>query len=268
MAELADSVNPEIALAYRRGLVLTGDREGAAAVLRGVLIRHDDIAGVGESLLARSAVQEARAWPSRGSSGSVGRAAGAAPGLSGPGLQLWQAVEQLPGQQREAWAFLELEGLSDIESARAMDCSRTALRDVHLAGARAALGGLLGGSYDAGLESVRSWLGGQDASGALAGIRSELRAAARKRRMWRAVMFAVFAACCAMLWWVLLDLQEANRQEVAREKLLRELEDQYSLPLRKPEESEGIDLDPEQYPIHGPAPRPREPDADDPATER
>jgi len=255
-----DSVSPEIALAYRRGLVLTGDPEGAAAVLRGVLIRHDDINSVSESLLARSAVQEARAWLS--SAGGSGRATGKAPGLSAGGLQLWQAVAQLPGQQREAWTFLELEGLSDIEGARAMDCSRTALREVHLSGARSALGGLLGGSYSAGVDSVRSWLGGQDATAALEGISSELRAAARKRRAWRAVMFAVFLGCCAIMWWVLLDLQEANRQEVAREKLLRELEDQYSLPLRKTEESEQVEPDPEQYPVHGPAPRPREPAAE------
>lgn len=222
--------------AYRRGLALTGDTAGARHVLRTLLARYDDILRVGESALARSAVQESRAWPlARESARAVASALWDPP--AGPAHQLFRAVQTLPSQQREAWVLTNIDQLGDVDAARAMDCSRTALREVHLAGADSALKPLLGPAYDTATRTLRDALSKVDPGAAVADVRGELRGLVLRKRLLRFLMFLIFAAACATLWWVMSDLHHANEREIEKRRLYEADQQKFSLPMSPDEKS-------------------------------
>jgi hypothetical protein len=62
-------------------------------------------------------------------------------------------------------------------------------------------------------------------------------------------MFLLFIACCATMWWVMLDLHKANEEEVRRRHIEEALQQKYSLPKTDD------DLSPDSLPA-APPPRP------------
>jgi hypothetical protein len=222
---------------FQRGLLLTGEWGGAMRVARSILARYDNPLRVGESALARGIVQESRAWARTHERDAPPAAPTWQPPAGAPG-QLFHALASLPSQQREAWTLIRVEQLGEIDAARAMDCSKTALREVHLAGADATLRPLLGDAYDAAITALRESVRGIDPTAPLADVRRQLRTVVLRKRLLRLLMFLLFAAACATLWWVMTDLHRANDREVERRRLLYEAEQQrYSVPMSPEEKS-------------------------------
>lgn len=227
LAELERSI-------YQRGLILTGEPAGAGHITGALLARYDNLLRVGESALARSIVQESRAWPRERERAKELPAFAWSPPHGAPG-QLFQAVRALPSQQREAWTLMRLEELGEVDAARAMDCSRTALREVHLAGAENSLRPLLGSSYESALVDLRASLRAVDPASPLADLRKQLRVVVLRKRMVRLLMFVAFAAVCGILWWVMTDLHKANDREIEQRRLYEAEQQKFSLPM-SPEE--------------------------------
>lgn len=228
LAELEQSV-------FQRGLILTGDASGAAHVTRAILARYDDLRRVGESALLRAIVQDARAWPREFDPATPSAVSPWEPPTA-PERQLFHAVAALPVQQREAWTLTRLEQLGDVEASRAMDCSRTALREVHLAGADHALRPLLGDAYEPAIEALRKSLAAVNPADALSDVRVRLRAVVLRKRLVRLLMFLLFLAACATLWWVMTDLHHANEREVEQRRLYEAEQEKFSVPMT-PEEN-------------------------------
>lgn len=217
--------------AARIGLQLTGSHDGAREVVAGVLRRFDRPAGAGETALHRTIVQESRAF--RESAEPDAELSKVSPRVE----QLWYTLRGLTGQQREAWMMLVINQMSDVDAARAMDCSRTALRQVHMSSAESALKPLLGEHYDSTVVELRSALSEADVSQDIDLAATEVRRVLVRRRVLHALGLLGFFACCLLLWWVMSDLHHANEREVQQRKLREQLEDQFSNPKRDDEQS-------------------------------
>lgn len=220
---------------YRRGLILTGESAGADHVAEAVLARYDNLHRVGESALLRAIVQEARAWSTMEESSDPSSSPPWTP-PTGPPAQLFAALKGLTGQQREAWTLSQLEQLGEVDVARAMDCSRTAMREVHLVAADGVLRPLLGASYEPALASLRAALRSIDPATRLDDVRQRLRKVVIRKRLVRLLMFLVFAIVCATMWWVMTDLHRANDREIELRRAYEAEQQKFSLPM-SPEET-------------------------------
>lgn len=114
---------------YRLATLLTGNATAATRVIRDVLDAQPDLHRLDSAHLDRLTVLRSREVD---------------PGvLRGRGVPAAGAVAGLRPQEREAWVFAKVYGLSLRDTACAMDCSLTALRR-HLELAEAALARVLG----------------------------------------------------------------------------------------------------------------------------
>jgi hypothetical protein len=130
--------------------------------------------------------------------------------LENPAAELWSAVRDLAEQPREAWVFRTLEGLEPIRAARAMDCSRTAMEEVHLVGATRVLEARLGESLAPATASLTQTLPALESTGALRAAldhAGDARANTLKRRRRNSVaLLAVLLVCFALMVYVLISL--------------------------------------------------------------
>ena len=200
--------------AARLAILLTDDRELAAAALADVVRTHTDLERVGETMVERSIVQACRArGRARGGASPVDAAA------RGDGLRLWQAARALDSQEWEAWVLREVEGEDEIRVARAMDSSKNAIAEVHLGPAvkRLRAGFDTPEGYDAALAALRTSLDAIDPMPVLERAREARDAAVRRRRVITAIQLALLIACFAALIYVLIDLLGWDEREAARE---------------------------------------------------
>ncbi|HYE02821.1 MAG TPA: hypothetical protein VD963_06265 [Phycisphaerales bacterium] len=166
----ADAVVPRERRLWRLALILTrGDHPLAAELALRAAARIRPGA-VDLARLDRAVIQACRELPRAGPARPRGAAADAAPLLVRAGA--------LPRQAFEAWALRRVEELDERHAARAMDCSRTALR-LHLARAETLLGAEGTAPTEAELAALRAWLDRQDPTIHLSGRRADL---ARRRR--------------------------------------------------------------------------------------
>ncbi len=122
---------------YRLALLLTGDRDGAVAVIDEVLRSRADLSALDSAHLDRLTVLRSREMrpDRRGAVGAMVQDGVAAPVAA--------ALDALAVQQREAWALHRVYCVPIRETSRAMDCSTAAVQR-HLDAAEAAMVARLG----------------------------------------------------------------------------------------------------------------------------
>ena len=221
---------------WRLAALLTDDVTKADDVLAQVLRTRPDIERVQDSRIDRMTVQAARRThesnpgDGHGPDGVCARAT-----ITGPVAELWSLSRtELAPQGREAWLFRDVEQMSDIPAARAMDCSRTALEEVHRTPAERLLrektDSSIEGGYDAALASLRAGLDALDPSEGIARVAHVRAAALRRRRIWTAVAFAGLLAFFGVMIFVLIDLLGWNE----RNEALKRTFERYSNPAPAP----------------------------------
>lgn len=200
---------------WRVGLLLTDDASAADEILVRVVGVQPELQKMGDSRLDRMVVQA-----SRGAYEGGGRSLPDVVELDEPTRMLWSAVRDLGTQAREAWVFRELEGMESVRAAQAMDCSRHALEEVHLATARKTLEARLGEEQVA--EATRrlaASLEGLDATEALERAAARRLQVYRRRRRNSAVLFVILLICFGLMIYVLIDLLGWQRNEADKAKL-------------------------------------------------
>jgi len=220
---------------WRRAALLTGDLGRAERVLVEVLRVQDNPLKLGRARRDRLIVQRAREV---GAQGDLERPVLAGDGLSAEARQLLEAARALPKQSYEAWLLLEVEELEEIDGARAMDCSRTAMNRYRDA-ALDALRPLLGDGYDDALASLRRSAETLDPAPSLERIGGALERIRRRRRLVSLAQVLLLAACLALLSWVGWDLIRSSDREKERSVI----GDAYSSPM--PEEGGESEVHPE-----------------------
>lgn len=197
---------------WRRAALLTGDRERAERVLVEVLRVQENPLKLGRARRDRLIVQRAREVGARG---ELERPILAGDGLSAEARQLLEAARALPQQSYEAWLLLEVEGLEEIDGARAMDCSRTAMNRFRSA-ALDALRPLLGERYDDALASLRRSAETLDPAPSLERIAGALQRIRRRRRLVSLAQVLLLLVCMAVITWVGWDLIRSSDREKER----------------------------------------------------
>ncbi|GAB4515710.1 MAG: hypothetical protein Tsb0013_20270 [Phycisphaerales bacterium] len=195
--------------AYRVALLLTGARGEALRILEGIARSIPSPETASDARFDRAVIQASRPTyegTARRDTGELAQQLG----FSEPAAGLWSRAHALPAQEREAWILREVEGMDSVRAARAMDCSRNALEDIHLPGAMRAL--QREGYADALGEIVRA-LDTLDTDGALAHIQGVLRAHARRSRLVTLVSVVILLVCFGAMLFVLFDLLAWDERE-------------------------------------------------------
>ena len=207
--------------AARLALLLTDDAARSGAALSAVFRAHPDLSRVGETMLERTVVQACRSQ-GRGSGGI------APPGMDDRAAALLAAARSLEHQPWEAWVLREVEGQDEILTARAMDCSKTAIEQVHLAPAVAQVRARIApASYEDALVALRASLERVDIGPVLAMGHEARERALRRSRMVSALQLLVLAACFGLMTFVLFDLLRAAEEE----RMGPGIEERYSNPM-------------------------------------
>ncbi len=163
---------------YRLATLLTGNPVAAAQVISAVLDAQPDLSRLDSVHLDRLTVLRSREIDPGLLVGRGVPAAGAA------------ALAALRPQQREAWVFVRIYGLTPRDAARAMDCSLTAMQR-HLAQADAAVAGAVpADGTGAAASALREYTLGLD-------VPAFHRAARRRREAQRRVLALLGAASLA-----------------------------------------------------------------------
>ena len=194
---------------WRVALLLTDDVHAAEEILVRVVGVQPELQKIGDTRLDRMVVQASREMTPDADRVPLDQAVE----IDEPTRTLWHAVRDLGPQAREAWVFRQLEGMDPIRTAQALDCSRNALEEVHLAGARRVLEARLGESEA--VEATRrlaAALEGLDASEALARAAARRSEVMRRRRWVSATLLVVLLICFGLMVFVLVDLLDWQRE--------------------------------------------------------
>src|SRR5262245_21467690 len=114
---------------WRLAYLLTGDRDGAAALVDRILGAQGHREGLGPARLDRLVIQQAREMIGVG----VHYPGGAQEQEKDLAMRALKASHTLAAQPREAWVLARVDMVDELWMSRAMDCSRTAAR-THLHG--------------------------------------------------------------------------------------------------------------------------------------
>jgi hypothetical protein len=155
---------------WRLGYLLTGDAAGAAALVDRVVRTRPDVVEMEPAKLDRLVIQHAREVPGKREAPREGGAAAAE--ALGP-------VLGLTGQAREAWVLTHIDLLDDLHVSRAMDCSKTAVRN-HLAAAEERMKAVLMERLGPATTQLRQFADGLDPGAIIAAHRAQRRAEAQK----------------------------------------------------------------------------------------
>ena len=171
--------------AWRLALLLTGD-SAAAAMIALDAGRHKDLASLPADRLDRLVIQHARVmatgtrgpWPAS---------------LPTPDPQIARALAflgSLPTQPRDAFILQRIDGLNDLHTARAMDCSKTALAN-HLAAANEAFVTEFGDETQSHIRSMRTYADSLNPDPAISATRERQRRQRKQRRVLIAILVSV-----------------------------------------------------------------------------
>lgn len=217
---------------WRRAALLTGDRERAERVLVEVLRASENPLKLARARRDRLIVQRARETGARhGPEAPIL----AGDGLSAEARQLLEAARALPQQSYEAWLLLDVEGLEEIEGARAMDCSRTAMNRYRDAAVEA-LRPLLGDRYDEALTALRRSAEALDPAPSLERIGAALQRIRRRRRLVSLAQVLILLLCMGVVAWVGWDLIKASDREKDRSII----GDTFSSPIPDEDAPDGV----------------------------
>lgn len=180
---------------WRLSHLLTGDPRAASALVDRVLRASADAASLEPSRLDRLIIQQAREMP-----GGHGRV-GSAPAIADPeAARALEAAMSLPRQAHEAWVLARIDELDELHIARAMDCSKTALRH-HLAAADEQMRAKLGDRAALAIAALKAHADQLDPTPILAQHREEQRRLRARRTLiiGGAVAIAALAGLLALL---------------------------------------------------------------------
>lgn len=190
----------------RLALLLTAEPSRAADALAIILSTNPDILRIGESRIDRMIIQHARGELAPKTASVTDIPLQTVVSLSEPARRLWNASRTLDTQPREAWILRDLEEMDEIPTARAMDCSRTAIESVHRPAALNTLRQALPEDYDTALDDLRAALERLDPDPMLVRARAARDRTLRRRRITTVILIGVLLACFALLTYILFDL--------------------------------------------------------------
>ncbi|TVQ81653.1 MAG: hypothetical protein EA380_01175 [Phycisphaeraceae bacterium] len=194
----------------RLALLLTAEPRRAADALAIILSTNPDILRIGESRIDRMIVQHARGeiapLPAYSETTVSDVPLDAVVSLTEPARRLWDACRTLEAQPREAWILRDLEEMDEIPTARAMDCSRTAIETVHRPTALNLLREALADDYDPALAELRTALERLDPEPMLALAHAAREHAIRRRRFTTLILLGILLVCFGILTYILFDL--------------------------------------------------------------
>ena len=190
----------------RLALLLTAEPSRAADALAIILSTNPDILRIGESRIDRMIVQHARGELAPQPTSASDIPLETVVSLTEPARRLWDACRTLETQPREAWILRDLEEMDEIPTARAMDCSRTAIETVHRPAALNLLRQSLADDYDAALAQLRTALERLDPEPMLARARAAREHAIRRRRFTTLILIGILLVCFGILTYILFDL--------------------------------------------------------------
>lgn len=176
---------------WRLAFLMTGNAAAATSLIDRVLKLQKNAGAMEPSLLTRLIVQNARSLPK--SPATALPPTPAMPDTSGA-AQAFTAALSLSHQPLEAWILKRIDDLDDLHVARAMDCSKTALR-VHLSGAEERLASLLGDKLLLATAALRAYADALDPGPLIIAHREEF----RRQRAQRLKKWAIIAAALLLL---------------------------------------------------------------------
>lgn len=185
---------------WRLAHLLTGDAATATALVDRVLDAQDSPESLEWARLDRLVIQQAREM--------VGEADSRRPAGEGAGADLahrtLNAALEMERQPLEAWVLARIDDLDELHMARAMDCSRTALRN-HLAAGDEHMRAKLGEGAAAAVAALKKYADGLDPGPIIAVHRKKRRKERNRRRLVvaGAIGIAVCGATLLALKWVM-----------------------------------------------------------------
>lgn len=171
---------------WRLAFLLTGNREGAAALVDRILDAQSDLDALEPARLDRLVILQARELMGVAVPPPLSHPPAAAEAIS-KGLA---AAHSLSAQPREAWILARVDLVDELWMSRAMDCSRTAAR-THLAAADENMRARLGEGYERTIAALRSFADGLDPGPIIAANRLGRKKARVRRRTAVAVGAAI-----------------------------------------------------------------------------
>jgi hypothetical protein len=184
---------------WRLAFLLTGNAGAATSLIDRInkLQKHPE--SLEPALLDRLIVQNSRGLPK-----ARAEALPPAPGIpdTAPAAAALAAALSLGHQPLEAWMLKRIDDLDDLHIARAMDCSKTALR-LHLSSADERLATLLGEKLLPSTAALRAYADALDPAPLIIAHREEFRRQRAKRLKRRAI---IAAAALLLLAFAILKI--------------------------------------------------------------
>lgn len=220
---------------WRRAFALTGDPEGAEAVLVAVWRINPDVARIGESRLDRLIAAKSREHVARrgfaralraGAGGAIPAAAGGAGEKDDRAARLIQAVADLSSPLREAWIMRDVIGMKELDVAQALGAPRETV-ERHRTLAEETLSLRLEENYHGAIIAWRAIIGAHGGGLALDAARTKLARVVARKRLIALLQFIILIAAMGAMVYVGLDLLGWSERESEQEQL----QDLYSVPI-------------------------------------
>ena len=220
--------------AYRVALLLTDAEGEALRILEEIARAIPSPQSVSDARFDRAEIQASRPVYEQQGGAVEGRRDGVASrlGLEDEAADLWARAHGRKAQELEAWVLCEAEQMDTVRAARAMDCSRNALEQIHLPNAKLALERE---GYDEALTDIRHAIDALDTDHALAHIEGVLDAHASRSRLVTTLSILALLVCFGLMLFVLFDLLAWDD----REEEVTGGADAWSNPI--PDESDGAE---------------------------
>lgn len=196
---------------WRLGLLLSGTEQGADRALRRVLGASESILKLGAERRLRLAVAGSREAGITVIAGPRNPAARVRDVLGG--------MELLP---RVCWVLRDLQGMDEVETARAVGVTKAAVESYAEKG-RAAVRAALGDNFIEGITALRQAGEGASAQAGIRRVEESLRAVRTRRRLTRAALLLLFLATLALLAWIGADLMRTHDREIDQLRVVDDL---------------------------------------------
>jgi hypothetical protein len=164
---------------WRLAHLLTGDAGAASALVDRVLDAQPDPGALEAYKLDRLIIQQAR-----GMAGMSGprEPAPLPPGENDVAHRTLATALTMPRQALESWVLARIDLLDELHCARAMDCSKTALKN-HLGAADEQMRARLGGKATEAIDALRSYADALDPGPIIAAHRFQRKKERNRRRL-------------------------------------------------------------------------------------
>lgn len=179
---------------WRLAFLLSGDREGAAALVDRILDAQSDLDSLEPARLDRLVIQQAREMMGVRVPPPLTHPPATAEAIAA-GLA---AAHALPAQAREAWILARIDAVDDLWMSRAMDCSKTAARQ-HLQSGEETMRARLGEGYEATVAAMRTFADGLEPGPVIAANRAARQKSRLRRRTATGLIVGIAALAAALV---------------------------------------------------------------------